>query len=350
MKPIINGKIESVAQKVRAQLSGNFVVIGTAAATLLFPSMAASEPPVIQEGYVSTDDGTRLFYQKTGRGSQVVIIPLRLYAFEAFKQLGDGFTVIAYDTRGRGRSDPIPDEQKAAKLSIHHDVADLERIRQHFNVQGSSLIGYSYLGLMIVMYGMEYPDRVERIVQLGPVPIKFGTEYPDNLTAKDEPRDPKLLRELRRLRSEENYHVAHPKEYCEKEWSYTRLGLVGNPGNADKVSASPCEMPNEWPINLMKHFESSFASVQKLDIPKEKIAAVKVPVLTIHGTKDRNAPYGAGREWALTLPNARLLTIKGGAHQSFDEFREIVVPAVRRFLAGNWPEDVERVTALNPSL
>jgi pimeloyl-ACP methyl ester carboxylesterase len=223
----------------------------------------------------------------------------------------------------------------------------VERIRQRFDVHKASLIGYSYLGLMIVMYAMGHPDRVDRLVQLGPVPMKFGTEYPDNLVAKDEPRDPKLLQELRRLRAEENYHVTHPKEYCEKEWMYTRIGLVGNPANVDRVSAKPCEMPNEWPANLVKHFESSFASIQKLDISKEKIASVKVPVLTIHGTKDRNAPYGAGREWALKLPNARLLTIKGGAHQSFDEFPDIVLPAVRTFLAGNWPEGAEQVTCLN---
>jgi pimeloyl-ACP methyl ester carboxylesterase len=321
-------------------------IIATIVATA---QCAASTPPRIEEGYVSTDDGTRLFYQKLGNGSQVVILPLRLYTFEAFKQLGDQYTVIAYDTRGRGRSDPIPDDQKAAKLSIQHDVADVERIREHFDVKQSSLIGYSYLGLMIVLYAMEHPDRVARLVQLGPVPIKFGTQYPDDLVAKDEPGDPTLLQELRRLRSEENYHVTHPKEYCEKEWAHTRVGLVGNPANADKVSAKPCDMPNEWPTNLAKHFEASFGSVQKLDIPKEKIAAIKVPVLTIHGTKDRNAPYGAGREWALTLANARLLTIKGGAHQAFDEFGDIVVPAVRRFLAGNWPESAERVAALNPA-
>ena len=229
-------------------------------------------------------------------------------------------------------------------------MADVERIRQHFKVKKASLIGYSYLGLMVVMYAMDHPDAVERLVQLGPVPIKFGTEYPDNLMNKDEPGDPALLQELRRLRKEENYHVTHPKEYCEKEWSYSRVGLVGNPANADKISAKPCEMPNEYPINLAKHFESSFASVQKLDIAKEKIAAVKVPVLTIHGTKDRNAPYGSGREWALTLPNARLLTIKDGAHQSFDEFPEIVIPALRKFLAGDWPQDAERVTVLNPEI
>jgi pimeloyl-ACP methyl ester carboxylesterase len=212
-----------------------------------------------------------------------------------------------------------------------------------------SLIGYSYTGLMIVMYAMDHPDHVERLIQLGPVPIKFGAKYPDNLIAKDDPGDPKVLQELRRLRSEENYHVTHPKEYCEKEWAYSRVGLVGDPSNANKVTAQPCEMPNEYPVNLVKHFESSFASVQKLDIPKEKIAAVKVPVLTIHGTKDRNAPYGAGREWALTLSNARLLTIKGGAHQAFDEFGDLVVSAVRRFLAGDWPDGAEHVTTLNPA-
>ena len=331
-----------------ALLTSLALVMSATAATAQSRSSQAATASKVEEGYVTTDDGTRLFYEKIGSGPQVVIVPLRLYTFEAFKQLGDQYTVIAYDTRNRGRSDPIPDDQKASKLSIQHDVADVERVRQHFKVKKASLIGYSYLGLMVVMYAMDHPDAVERLVQLGPVPIKFGTEYPDNLINKDEPGDPALLQELRRLRKEENYHVTHAKEYCEKEWSYGRVGLVGNPANADKISAKPCEMPNEYPINLAKHFESSFASVQKLDIAKEKIAAVKVPVLTIHGTKDRNAPYGSGREWALTLPNARLLTIKDGAHQSFDEFPEIVIPAVRKFLAGDWPQGAERVTVLNP--
>ena len=324
------------------------VVTSVTVATAQSRASQAGTPPKAEAGYVTTDDGTRLFYQKLGSGPQVVIIPLGLFTFEAFKPLADQYTVIAYDTRNRGRSDSIPDDQKASKLSIQHDVADVERIRQHFKVKKASLIGYSYLGLMVVMYTMDHPDAVERIVQLGPVPIKFGTQYPDNLMNKDEPGDPALLQELRRLRKEENYHVTHPKEYCEKEWTYSRLGLVGNPANVDKISARPCEMPNEYPINLAKHFESSFASVQKLDIAKDKIAAVKVPVLTIHGTRDRNAPYGSGREWALTLPNARLLTIKDGAHQSFDEFPEIVIPAVRKFLAGDWPQEAERVTVLNP--
>jgi pimeloyl-ACP methyl ester carboxylesterase len=50
-----------------------------------------------------------------------------------------------------------------------------------------------------------------------------------------------------------------------------------------------------------------------LDIPKESIAKVTAPVLTIHGRKGRNAPYGGGREWDMLLPNARLITIDAAA-------------------------------------
>ncbi len=298
--------------------------------------------PKFEEGYVATDDGTRLFYQKVGRGKHTLLIPARLFVFENFKQLADEYTVISWDMRGRGRSDAISDGQK---LSIHHDVKDVEQIRKHFKVNKATLIGYSYLGLMVVMYAIEHPDRVQRIVQIGPVPIKFGTSYPPNLVASDDPGDPKALEELRQLRKE-NYHVTHPKAYCEKEWAYSRFRLVGNPANVSKLPRGICEMANEYPVNLQKHFAFSFASVQKLNLPKEKIAELKIPVLTIHGTRDRNAPYGAGREWAMTLLQGRLLTVEGAAHQVFSEFPEIVFPAIRTFLKGKFPAQVEKVTAL----
>lgn len=193
-------------------------------------SASASPTREAEEGYLRTDDGTRIFYQKIGRGDQVVIVPVRLFAFEAFKTLADQFTVISYDPRGRGRSDPIADADKPAKIGIHQDVADLERIRKHFNAPKVNLIGYSYTGLMVVMYAMEFPDRVERIVQLGPVPMKFGTEYPKNLTATDQPADPKQLEELRRLQKE-NYPATHPRDtakrsgvICASAWSAIQRG------------------------------------------------------------------------------------------------------------------------------
>ena len=75
-------------------------------------------------------------------------------------------------------------------------------------------------------------------------------------------------------------------------------------------------------------FRPLLASKQAPDIPKESIAKVTAPVLTIHGIEDRNAPYGGGREWDMLLTNARLITIDTAAHLSWVKFPEIVFPSM----------------------
>ncbi len=299
---------------------------------------------ILEEGYVPLPDGLRLYYRKMGRGQRVVIVPLRLFLFDDFKQLADEFTIISFDTRNRGYSSAVQD---GAKITINDDIEDIERVRQHFRVKKFSLVGYSYMGMGVVLYAMKYPQYVERLVQLGPVPLKFGTQYPASLTNNDTRSiiDGAAWAKLEEMRKSGQDQTA-PKEFCEREWQVMRVLLVGNPANVEKLGRGVCDMPNEWPVNLARHFQYHFTSVQRLSVAKADVAKVSIPVLTIHGTKDRNAPYGAGREWALMLPNARLLTIEGGAHQSFAEFPEIVFPALRVFLAGGWPAKAEKVKSL----
>ena len=78
---------------------------------------------------------------------------------------------------------------------------------------------------------------------------------------------------------------------------------------------------------------------------REALANVTTPVLTIHGRRDRSAPYGAGRDWAMSLGNARLLTIEQGGHAPWIEAGEEVGSAVETFLDGAWPERATRPSA-----
>jgi proline iminopeptidase len=294
------------------------------------------------EGFLMAADGAGLYYRKIGAGP-VVILPGRLFAYDDFRWLAEaGRTLIAYDMRNRGRSEAIADPER---LTLAADIEDLEAVRRHFGVETFTPIGYSYLGLMVVLYAIEQPDRVERIVQLGPVPIRFGTEYPPEQRAELAP-DPEVVARLRQQRSEQR-HVDHPREYCAEEWTgYARPLLVGDLANVDRIPSADfmCSMPNEWPIRLARHFEHHFGSVQRLEPPLERIAALPRPVLVVHGRLDRNAPYGAGREWASTLPDARLLTVERGAHQSFAEYPDLVRPAIRAFLEGDWPPEAQQVS------
>lgn len=296
-------------------------------------------------GFIPTHDGSRLYYRKLGSGPQMVIVPGGFLFGSAFDGLaGKQRTVIFYDMRNRGASDRIED---TSKLTMENDVQDLETVRRHFGVNKFVPVGYSYLGFMVVLYAKDHPQQVERILQLGPVARQWDTQFPEKLTNRDlrqiirnEQWNP--LEELKK----QGYDKSHPREYCEKRYQVLRVMLVGDAKNADKIPNS-CHLPNEWPVNFDRHLEAHFVgSVQKLKVTKEDVQKVAVPVLTIHGTKDRNAAYGAGREWALTLPDARLITVKGAAHQSWADEPMLVLGSIETFLNGEWPKEAEKITSL----
>ena len=195
---------------------------------------------------------------------------------------------------------------------------------------------------MVALYAMDHPQRVERLVQLGPVEINMGPnpqqQSEDNFGAPAAAFQ--RLKDLQAAGAREN----SPKEFCEAQAEVLKYRLVGDPSHASRVR-SLCDLENEWPVNFARHVQAHFGSILQLEVPLERVRALSVPVLTIHGTKDRNAPYAGGREWAATLPNARLLTVEGAAHQSWSDDPRII-GTIREFLkTGAWPAGAEKVSA-----
>jgi pimeloyl-ACP methyl ester carboxylesterase len=322
----------------RWTLAAAVMAIGCAGPPILRPNL---QRPAAVEGYVTADDSLRLYYRIAGSGAQTVIVPASLFLYRDLSALASGRRMIFYDMRGRGKSDRVAD---STHITIQWDVRDLETVRKHFNVERFTPIGWSYLGLMVMMYAADHPDRVERIIQMGPVPRKYGTVYPRELTAADLPPIPDSAgrAEIERLRRSE-LAVQNPEEHCRHEFALIRAGLVGDPGLASRAP-DVCEYPNEWPVNFGRHIRFQFVgSIVPLDIPWETFSRITVPVLTIHGTRDRNAPYGSGREWASRLPNARLLTVPGAGHVAWIDKPALVFGAMETFLKGEWPPEAERV-------
>jgi pimeloyl-ACP methyl ester carboxylesterase len=79
---------------------------------------------------------------------------------------GSGRTLIFYDMRNRGRSEAVTE---VSKISLQHDIDDLDAVRGHFEVEKPDLIGFSYLGKIVVLYDMQHPNHVNRIVHIAPV-------------------------------------------------------------------------------------------------------------------------------------------------------------------------------------
>jgi proline iminopeptidase len=314
----------------------------TLVAVLGAPNARAAQPA---EGYIATPDGVKLFYRAAGDGDAVVLLPGGMYLYEDFKRLATGRTLIAYDQRNRGRSDSV---QERAKLErgVLQDADDLDVVRRHFGAERVAIIAHSYMGLAAALYASNHPEHVSRFVQIGPPPPVYGKRYEPDTNSTD-PVVKDVFAKLGELRMQ-GAETA-PQELCVRVWEVLRPMYVARREDANKLASwGGCDMPNEQ--NAMQHYNANILpSMKTLTFTAEQVARAVMPVLTIHGTKDRNTPYGGGREWASLLPNARLLTIEDAAHAPWVEAPDVVFGAIDRFLRGEWPNEALTPTPLNRS-
>ncbi len=290
--------------------------------------------PAYTEGFLEVDDSVRIFYQRLGDGKDITVIPAGWWLYDDFKQLvRDDRSFIFFDMRNRGRSDFVKD---TSLITIHREIEDIEKLRKHFNADKINLIGFSYLGLLVMLYTDKYPDHVAKVIQIGPVPIKWGTSFPDSLrNTVTEPEIEKGKLYVDSLLGQK-YDVKEPEKFTRIHWdTFARKTLVGNPSNyhlLGKQWGDHIKYSNEWDINFMRHLKYHFGSILTSTFTTQQFADIKSPVLVIHGTKDRNAAFGAGKEWASILPNAKLVRIEGGAHVPWAEYPDKVFNTIDSFL------------------
>jgi proline iminopeptidase len=293
------------------------------------------------EGYVTVENGVRLFYQTGGNGPEVLFLINGCYLFDDFKYLGGGRTIISLDLRNRGRSDYIVDNAKLQR-GIQNDIDDIEAVRRHFGLNQIDLLAHSYAGKTVMLYAMKYPANVKRVVQIGPMQPDQSKTYPEHLTNSDATLHDFFAKMTTLQQEQQSLDLL---QFCNKFWSLLQFIYVVNPDHAAKLHWNRCHLPTER--NCMAYWMNHLLpSIQAATPTPEDCARATKPVLIVHGTKDRSSPYGGGREWALILPNARLLSVENTAHAPWIEAPDKVLDSIQLFLNGNWPDKAERVAAL----
>lgn len=306
---------------------------------ILFDSTGPGPAPLpeyvvpFEEGFVAADDGLKLHYRKIGRGPLTIIAPLDNLLHDHLKQFADIATVITYDPRNRAKSERSKD---LSTSTIQQDVRDLEAVRRHFKVERFMPVGFSYLGMMVVLYALEHPDHVVRVVQLGPAFPGMRGEMP-KLEEFGTEADRKRLDELRAAGAYEK----SPREFCEAYWKVFRYLFLGDPKHDSRFDLSFCALENEWPVHVDVHFQKLLASAANLGLTDEKLRTLKVPVLTIHGTRDVVAPHAGGARYASTFREGSLVTVEDAGHMLWLDDPATVWAAVRHFLRGEWPLGAE---------
>jgi len=290
------------------------------------------------DGYMTTDDGVRLYFECMGAGERLLLVPNGLPFLDQLQPLAATRRVVAFDARNRGRSDRVTDEARLAR-ELDFEVEDIDAVRRHFGADDVDVLGHSYVGLVTILYATRFPGRVGRVIQIAPVGPDGGATY------AIERADDTAVRQdvLGRLAAFFARAPADAEERCRRCWDVLRPLYVVDPADVSKLDGfERCALESE------RHAFEVVArrimpALSALTLRAEDLAAVRGPVLIIHGRRDRSAPYAGGRDWVRLLPNARLVTVEDAGHMPWIERPGEVLGAVATFLSGEWPP-----TALRP--
>jgi proline iminopeptidase len=297
-----------------------------------------------REGYLRTPDGVQLFYKIAGSGPETLVVvhggPGNSLEsiFNDFEPISKNRTVIYYDQRGQGKSELVKD---GSKLGYEQHVADLEAVRQHFKLDKMTLMGNSWGGLLISLYAVEHPDRVERMILDSPAgPMKgFLDDMEDEISRRSAKiYTPQQIANSRKFRDPNTWLKAKdPIAICRDFYymvlrTYTYSQTFGDGYKGDLCVGGP-DSVRQQPM-IRAHVWSSLGDFNLMP----KLGVVKAPVLVIHGAADV-IPLRSSEFWATGYPNARLLVIQKAGHISQVEAPDIFFPAIETFLKGAFPKE-----------
>jgi len=138
--------------------------------TQLYPEIAPYE-----HGMLDVGDGNRVYWETCGnpRGKPAVVLhggpgsgcsPWHRRLFDP-----TAYRVVLFDQRNCGRSTPhagAPDTDLKSNTTTNL-IADIERIRQHLDVERWLVFGGSWGSALALAYAQRYPGRVTEIILFG---------------------------------------------------------------------------------------------------------------------------------------------------------------------------------------
>ncbi|MGZ4712173.1 MAG: alpha/beta fold hydrolase [Acidimicrobiia bacterium] len=277
------------------------------------------------EGGVTMADGVQLFVRVAGRGAQSLVVP-GVGADLDFGRLGTNRRVAFYDVRNRGRSDPV---DRSGRVGLPVEIDDVETVRAHSDFARTSVLGWSYVGLVVALYAAEHPRLVDRLVMVCPAPPSQSLQLAPRVP------DAPLLERLNEL--ETRRAALDPVEFA-REWrrivTPTRMA---DPAAFDLLQADPSMWSNEWPEHMMDALRRVDATHPVGFDYRPRAQRISAPTLVIHGGADNAVPVAASQAWTRAIPDARLLVLPGVGHFPHVEAPSAFFDAVETFLGGSWP-------------
>lgn len=220
--------------------------------------------------------GVLLFERRIGQGPSTVVLhggpgAHHDYLLPNFDALARGRELIYYDQRGGGQS-PVSRE---TPVGWREHVFDLEALRQQWGLDRLTLAGYSWGGLLALLYAIEFPHHIERLALVSPAPawrearVQFERRFAERNLA------PALQRQRSVLR-ESGLRERDPAGYAQRQFELSVVPYFSDPARAHELT----------PFRVTGRTQQEvWASLGDYDL-RPAISRLSVPALVLHGEDD----------------------------------------------------------------
>ncbi|MBC7814052.1 MAG: prolyl aminopeptidase [Burkholderiales bacterium] len=315
--------------------------------SILYPEI---EP--YDNGMLNVGDGNLIYWEVCGN-------PLGKPAVVLHGGPGSGFStrmrcyfdpnayrVILFDQRNCGRSTPNASDitTDLAANTTQQLIADIEQLRQHFNIERWLLFGGSWGSTLALAYAEQHPQYVSEIILFGvTMTRKLEIDWLYGGVAPLFPEQWELF-QLGVAEHERNgdlveayYHLlndpdAAVRAKAAKDWHDWEAALM-----SIDVDAKPSGRWLEPTFRLARariitHYFRNNAWLEDQQLLRNAASLVGIPGILIQGRLDLGSPLVTAWELSRAWPDSELIIVKGAGHSPNDPgMSEAMIAATNRF-------------------
>lgn len=264
----------------------------------------------VSSRYLDVPDGHRVHLLETGIGPPVVVVHGTGSPAGFFLPLLcelDGVRAIVPDRPGQGLSDPIDLPRHRYRETA---IAWLDSLLDALELDTAALVGHSAGGVWALWYALERPDRVRRLVLIGP-PALPNTRCPlpyrliatpglGEVFSQLAPPNPKSLLRFAGFLGEGSTLLGHP-DLIDFMVAVGRDPLAASVARAEVrvlVSALALVSPHGF-----RH---------RSRVRPDELRRVAMPTLVVWGEHEPLGDVSVARSFTELIPHARLQVLSGG--------------------------------------
>ncbi len=242
------------------------------------------------------------------------------YLYPQFLALAERYRLITYDQRGGGQSRT----DAPAPITWRTQVDDLAAVCRECDLRAPTIVGYSWGALLAMLYTITagedpaYP-RPARLILVSPAPItRAWRDTFEQTLAERQASD--AIAGARRALAASDLRSHDPDAYRQRAFELSVAGYFADPARA--TALTPFRVTG-------KVQQSIWESLGRYDLG-QKLRAVHVPALVVHGRQDP-IPL-ASAEAAADALRARFVALDDCGHVPYVEQPDALFGAIETFL------------------